>query len=183
MIPPGGSIPDGIVSFKLVDSYGVPVVRAPVVFSARAGAIQSAGSVTDRYGIAAAVPVLGPQAGSVTFTATASGMRTMFLGCARPHGRLPPDDCRCHFVPGDESRYRPPCDRPRVREFRRPVGRHYSNGNVANVAACRLCSNHIQRSRGHGTRRERRQTTSRQPARLPHFRPVDWHAHVCRSAP
>jgi minor extracellular serine protease Vpr len=67
-----------------VDTYGVPVVGAPVVFSARGGAIESADSVTDRYGIATAVPVLGPQAGNVTFTATAGGLRTVYSGFARP---------------------------------------------------------------------------------------------------
>ncbi len=80
----GGNIPDGVISFKLVDSYGAPVVGAPVVFSARGGAVQSADANTDRYGIATAIPVLGPQSGNVSFTATAAGIRNVFTGYARP---------------------------------------------------------------------------------------------------
>ncbi|MEO8658186.1 MAG: S8 family serine peptidase [Bryobacteraceae bacterium] len=84
-----GSIPDGIVSFKLVDPSGIPVVGEAVVFSAQGGAIQSADSVTDQYGIATAVPVLGPQSGNVTFTATAGGLRADFTGYARPQPLIP----------------------------------------------------------------------------------------------
>jgi uncharacterized protein (TIGR03437 family) len=80
----GGAIPDGIISFKLVDPYGVPVTGAPVRFTARGGTIQNADSVTDQYGIAAAVPVLGPSPGDVLFTATAGGLRAQFSGFARP---------------------------------------------------------------------------------------------------
>ena len=85
----GGEIPDGIISFKLLDINGVPVVGAPVVFSAQGGAIQSADSATDRYGIAAAVPVLGPQAGNIAFTASAGGINTQFTGIARPQPTIP----------------------------------------------------------------------------------------------
>ncbi len=80
----GGGIPDGFLSFRLVDANGLPVVGAPVLFGARGGAIQSADSATDRYGIATAVPVLGSQPGNVTFTATAGGLRYVYSGFARP---------------------------------------------------------------------------------------------------
>ena len=68
----GQQIPDGILSFKLTDQYGVPVAGAAVSWSAQSGAsVQNASSTTDANGIATAEAFLGSQAGSYTFTATA----------------------------------------------------------------------------------------------------------------
>jgi minor extracellular serine protease Vpr len=80
----GGGIPQGILAIRLVDSVGLPVVGAPVTFTARGGTIQAADSVTDQFGIAAAQPVLGTQPGRVSFTASAgSSLQTTFSGYAR----------------------------------------------------------------------------------------------------
>ena len=79
----GTIIPQGIISFRLVDSYGVPVSGAPVSFSARGGTLQDADSATDQYGIAAASAILGSQPGNVSFTASAGGFRNTFSGYAR----------------------------------------------------------------------------------------------------
>ncbi len=80
----GQQIPDGIISFRLVDAYGLPVSGVPVSFSARGGgSIQGADQSTDEYGVAAAVPVLGSQAGTYSFIAVAGGLRLTFTGTAR----------------------------------------------------------------------------------------------------
>ena len=80
----GQGIPGGIISFKLVDAYGVPVSGVPVSWTSRGGGtLPYAETVTDAYGIAAAEPVLGAQPGSYSFTATAAGMRVTFSGAAR----------------------------------------------------------------------------------------------------
>lgn len=80
----GQGIPEGIISFKLVDAYGVPVSGAPVSWASRGGGtLPYAETVTDAYGIAAAEPVLGAQPGSYSFIGTAAGMRVTFSGTAR----------------------------------------------------------------------------------------------------
>jgi uncharacterized protein (TIGR03437 family) len=80
----GQGIPDGILSFKLVDQYGVPVSGAPVTWTARGGSIVASDSTTDANGIATAQPQLGSQPGSYSFTAVTSGrLRYTFSGIAR----------------------------------------------------------------------------------------------------
>ena len=80
----GQVIPDGIISFKLTDDYGLPVANVPVSFVARdGGAIQSSDSATNAFGIATAVPVLGPDPGAYSFIAVAGGQRASFSGNAR----------------------------------------------------------------------------------------------------
>lgn len=94
----GQVIPEGIIAFKLVDSYGVPISGTPVTWTASGGGRISSGadSATDSYGIAAAQPVLGLSRGPYSFTATAGapasrtvdacdagGCRYMFSGTAR----------------------------------------------------------------------------------------------------
>jgi len=79
----GQGIPDGIISFKLVDAYGVPVAGAPVSWTARGGGtLVFADRATDANGIAAAEPVLGSQPGNYSFIAVAGGMRGTFSGTA-----------------------------------------------------------------------------------------------------
>lgn len=81
----GQGIPDGILSFKLVDQYGVPVSGAAVTWTARnGGSIVASDSTTDSNGIATAQPQLGSQPGSYSFTAVTSGrLRYTFSGIAR----------------------------------------------------------------------------------------------------
>jgi uncharacterized protein (TIGR03437 family) len=86
----GQGIPDGIIAFRLVDAFGLPVGGAPVSFSARGGGrLALADSATDAYGIAAAQPVLGSQPGNYSFTAVAGGMSTTFSGTARAQPNVP----------------------------------------------------------------------------------------------
>jgi uncharacterized protein (TIGR03437 family) len=81
----GQQIPEGFISFRLVDAFGLPVVGAPVTFSARGGgSLQNADSATDSNGIAGAAAILGPQPGSYSFIAVAGGQRYTFSGFARP---------------------------------------------------------------------------------------------------
>lgn len=81
----GEGIPDGIISFKLTDAFGVPVSGVPVGFSARdGGVVVNADSATDNYGIAAAQPALGAAPGSYSFLAAAGSLRYTFSGTARP---------------------------------------------------------------------------------------------------
>ncbi len=81
----GAAIPDGILSFKLVDSYGLPVAGVPVTFSTRgAGKILNPAATTNAFGIATAQAVLGPTVGTYTFTAAAGAMRYTFTEYARP---------------------------------------------------------------------------------------------------
>lgn len=80
----GQGIPDGIISFKLVDSNGVPVAGAPVTFTSRGGAtLRNASTVTDAYGIGFVEPTLGSQPGNYTIVASAGGLRLTFSGSAR----------------------------------------------------------------------------------------------------
>jgi uncharacterized protein (TIGR03437 family) len=86
----GQGIPEGIIAFRLVDSFGVPVRGAPVSFSSRGGGrLATADRVTDAYGIAAAQPVLGTQPGNYSFTAVAGGMSLTFSGTARAQPNVP----------------------------------------------------------------------------------------------
>ena len=79
----GGGISAGIISFKLVDSAGLPIAGAPVSFTSRGGSLRNADNATNAYGIAAAEPVLGSQPGQASFTAVAGGLRETFSGFAR----------------------------------------------------------------------------------------------------
>ena len=83
----------GLVGFKLVDRYGVPVAEAPVNFTPAPGGgwvpnpnVPGAVLVdpeTDVLGIAAARPILGPQLGEQMISAQAAGLRVEFYGYAR----------------------------------------------------------------------------------------------------
>ncbi len=85
----GDSIVDGIISFKLVDNYGLPVAGIATSFIARNGSsFRQVDSMTDAYGIAVAEPVLGPQPGTYTFTATSGGLRTTYTTYARAKAQI-----------------------------------------------------------------------------------------------
>jgi minor extracellular serine protease Vpr len=87
----GQVIPDGEMAFKLTDANGVPVVNAPVVFTPRNGVtLSKVSATTDSYGIASAVPMLGPQPGSYSVTAQGGGFTTRFTGSARPVPTITP---------------------------------------------------------------------------------------------
>ena len=80
----GEGIADGIISFRLVDTYGVPVSGIAATFTARSGAsFKQMDAGTDANGIAAAEPILGALPGSYTFTATSGGLRTTYSAYAR----------------------------------------------------------------------------------------------------
>jgi minor extracellular serine protease Vpr len=80
----GENIPDGVISFKLIDSFGVPVSGASVTFSALdGGTIQNADPVTDVNGIATSEAILGSQPGTYTFNARAGNQSFDFQGNAR----------------------------------------------------------------------------------------------------
>ncbi|MBI2817304.1 MAG: S8 family serine peptidase [Acidobacteria bacterium] len=78
--------PEGALAFKLVDSVGLPIAGAPVSFLVRrgGGTIAEADQSTDKNGIAAAVPVLGPDPGLQSFIAAVGGLTITFSGFARP---------------------------------------------------------------------------------------------------
>jgi minor extracellular serine protease Vpr len=79
-----GGIPDGVISFKLVDTFGVPVAGAAVTFTSHGGGtLLSPDSKTNVYGIAMAQPVLGSQPGNYSYSATAGGLTATFSGTAR----------------------------------------------------------------------------------------------------
>ncbi len=81
----GQQIPEGILSFKLVDQFGLAVAGAPITWTARGGAkVQNAFTVTDRYGIGAADAFLGTGAGNYSFSANVAGKTYSFKGTARP---------------------------------------------------------------------------------------------------
>ncbi len=85
----GDSIVDGIISFKLVDNYGLPVAGIAASFIARNGSsFRQVDTTTDAFGIAAAEPVLGPQPGTYTFTATSGGLRTTYTVYARAKAQI-----------------------------------------------------------------------------------------------
>ena len=87
----GEIIPDGAIAIKLIDNEGLPVQGAAVSTRvvAGGGSIQNADSQTDAYGIASAVPVLGPQAGRQAFALTAGGRSWQFDGQARAKPAIP----------------------------------------------------------------------------------------------
>lgn len=88
----GQTIPDGAIVFRLVDVNGLPVTNAPVSFTARnGGTLQNVSTTTDNYGIAGAVPILGPQPGTYSFTAVGGGISHTFTGSARPMPTIPPN--------------------------------------------------------------------------------------------
>jgi uncharacterized protein (TIGR03437 family) len=77
-------IPAGIIAFRLVDAFGLPVAGAAVTYTQRGGGtLQNADRVTDANGIAAAEAILGPQPGNYSFTVTAGGQRYTFSGYGR----------------------------------------------------------------------------------------------------
>ncbi|HSW49387.1 MAG TPA: S8 family serine peptidase, partial [Bryobacteraceae bacterium] len=80
----GQGISEGIFSFRVIDAYGVPVSGSPVTWTTRAGLrLLAAESVTDKFGIAAAQPVLGLIPGNYSATASAGGRTLTFSGYAR----------------------------------------------------------------------------------------------------
>jgi uncharacterized protein (TIGR03437 family) len=81
----GQPLPEGIIAFKLVDAYGLPVSGAAVTWAAQVigSSVTNADKATDAYGIAAAEPILGPTARSYTFTGSAGGRSITFSGNAR----------------------------------------------------------------------------------------------------
>ena len=80
----------GGLGVRVVDQYGAPVVNAPVTWTATQGGGsvvqgQLTSTVTDNYGLAYAEVVLGPTAGTQSFTADAgNGLTVEFDGFARP---------------------------------------------------------------------------------------------------
>jgi uncharacterized protein (TIGR03437 family) len=81
----GQPIPDGILSFKLVDQFGAPIAGSPVVWSvgAAGGTLRSADAQTDQNGIATAQAILGATPGTYTFRAVAGGQSNTFTESAR----------------------------------------------------------------------------------------------------
>jgi uncharacterized protein (TIGR03437 family) len=79
------NIAGSLIGIKLLDQFGVPVRNTPVVFRVVAGGglIDQADAQTDLHGIAAAIPILGPQLGEQRFTAEAGGLVAEFNGFAR----------------------------------------------------------------------------------------------------
>ena len=64
----GEGIAQGIISFRLVDSTGLPIPGAPVSSTARNGSsFRQMDQSTDSYGVAAAVPILGSQPDSTVY--------------------------------------------------------------------------------------------------------------------
>jgi minor extracellular serine protease Vpr len=79
-----GSVPEGIISFKLVDTFGLPVSGAAVTFTSQGGGtLLSPDKATNAYGIAIAQPVLGATPGNYSYTAVAAGQSATFSGTAR----------------------------------------------------------------------------------------------------
>ena len=82
----------GLIAFRLVDSFGVPVSGAAVSFVPRGTAtIKEADSKTDLNGIAGADVVVGALPGSYTYTATAGGQRKTFTAYASQKPTIPPN--------------------------------------------------------------------------------------------
>jgi uncharacterized protein (TIGR03437 family) len=83
----GQGIPDGVMSFMLIDQYGVPVANAPVTWTPDRGGITLTfkDSTTDSNGLAFAQPTLGPTPGTQSVTAKATGtlLNQSFTGSAR----------------------------------------------------------------------------------------------------
>ncbi len=86
----GQPIPSSLISFLLVDSYGLPVPGAPVSFLAlRGGSVRNASTTTDSHGLAGATAVLGSQPGTYSFAASAGGLRHTYSGSARAKPVIP----------------------------------------------------------------------------------------------
>jgi len=80
----GSGSAEGLIAFKLVDAFGVPVSGVPVTWNASSGAsVINAAAVTDSFGVAAAQPILGAGPGTYTYRVTAGGMNFTFTGFAR----------------------------------------------------------------------------------------------------
>jgi len=80
----GQNIPDGVLSFKLTDQFGIGVANVPITWTARnGGSLQNTSTTTDRYGIGYAEPILGTTPGSYEFTASVAGDVYSFSGRAR----------------------------------------------------------------------------------------------------
>jgi uncharacterized protein (TIGR03437 family) len=81
--------PDFGVQVRAIDQYGVPIIGAPVQWSAVSGggSIDSATSnmQTARYGAATGFLNVGPQPGPQIFHATVGGIAAEFDGYARPY--------------------------------------------------------------------------------------------------
>ena len=89
--PLSAQIPGGL-AFKVIDQYGVSVPNISVQFmvSTGGGSITAQDSKTDMYGVATAVAVLGPQAVTQRFSATAGNLSTTFTGTARNIPQISP---------------------------------------------------------------------------------------------
>jgi minor extracellular serine protease Vpr len=84
------AIPDGIISFRVIDQFGLPMQGVAVTFTApNGGTLQDVDAQTDSFGIAAAVPILGSQPGSYTFNGSAGRFRATFSGNARAKPNIP----------------------------------------------------------------------------------------------
>lgn len=80
----GSGIPDGVMAFKLVDTYGVPIANTPVSWSAQGGgSLAATDTRTNTYGVATAQPILGSTPGNYSFTGSAGGLSYTFSGTAR----------------------------------------------------------------------------------------------------
>jgi minor extracellular serine protease Vpr len=80
----GGESSESLLAIKLVDASGLPVSGVRVAWSAGSGAsVLNADAVTDSFGIATALPILGPTPGTYSYKATAGGMSHTFTGSAR----------------------------------------------------------------------------------------------------
>lgn len=87
-------IPDGYVSFLLIDSSGLPLAKAPVSFTASPGVtLARISAATDEYGIAYANVAMGPVPGnhSVTGCAAASCTSAQFRYDFTLYSRLAPE--------------------------------------------------------------------------------------------
>jgi hypothetical protein len=75
-----------LLSFKLIDRFGVPVPNAPVLFRVVSGGgrIALGDASTDVFGIAAALVDLGPLVGEQQFSAQAAGLTLDFFARVQP---------------------------------------------------------------------------------------------------
>ena len=82
----GQGIPEGVMSFMLIDQYGVPVANAPVTWTPQQTGLTltNKDATTDSVGIAFAQPLLGSTPGNYSVKATAGGLSQTFSGSARP---------------------------------------------------------------------------------------------------
>ena len=95
------------LSFRIVDSYGVPVANYPVSFQILAGGgkFNSAGGDKLRTGVGDGAGVfvdLGPQQGDQIFTGTVAGLTQEFEGYAR---RRPPSAAAAWSTPPPSTRW------------------------------------------------------------------------------